>query len=93
MGNGTKLHPQTDWPEGGERHVVEVPILDSAVVVHSTLMREVLDLVSWVVLSDANVLLTGESGVGKEVSGQWKRWYVSAPGSGGNGRCNILSVQ
>ena len=67
MGNGTKLHPQTDWPEGGERHVVEVPILDSAVVVHSTLMREVLDLVSWVVPSDANVLLTGKSGVGKEV--------------------------
>jgi len=36
-------------------------------IVHSTLMREVLDLVSRVAPSDANVLLTGESGVGKEV--------------------------
>jgi DNA-binding NtrC family response regulator len=36
-------------------------------VVHSTLMREVLDLVARVAPSDASVLLTGESGVGKEV--------------------------
>ncbi len=70
MGDGIELHPQTDrplTPEGGERHVVEVPILGNAVVVHSTLMREVLDLVSRFAPSDANVLLTGESGVGKEV--------------------------
>ena len=40
--------------------------LDGAIV-YSTLMREVLDLVSRVAPSDANVLLTGESGVGKEV--------------------------
>jgi len=36
-------------------------------IVHSTLMREVLDLVARVAPSEANVLLTGESGVGKEV--------------------------
>jgi DNA-binding NtrC family response regulator len=36
-------------------------------VVRSTLMREVLDLVARVAPSDASVLLTGESGVGKEV--------------------------
>ena len=36
-------------------------------VVHSTLMREVLDLVARVAPSDASVLLTGESGVGKEI--------------------------
>ncbi|HEV8716730.1 MAG TPA: sigma 54-interacting transcriptional regulator, partial [Candidatus Binatia bacterium] len=68
MGDGTELHPQTDRcliPEDGERHVVEVPILDDTVVVHSTLMREVLDLVARIAPSDANVLLTGESGVGK----------------------------
>ncbi|MBI3795353.1 MAG: sigma-54-dependent Fis family transcriptional regulator, partial [Deltaproteobacteria bacterium] len=70
MGNGTELHPQADLsliPENGERHIVEVPILGDAVVVHSTLMREVLDLVARVAPSDANVLLTGESGVGKEI--------------------------
>lgn len=36
-------------------------------VVRSTLMREVLDLVARIAPSDANVLLTGESGVGKEI--------------------------
>ena len=36
-------------------------------VVHSALMREVLDLVARVAPSDASVLLTGESGVGKEI--------------------------
>jgi DNA-binding NtrC family response regulator len=36
-------------------------------VIRSTLMREVLDLVVRVAPSDASVLLTGESGVGKEV--------------------------
>jgi two-component system nitrogen regulation response regulator NtrX len=46
---------------------MEVPLLDGVVVVHSTLMREVLDLVSRIAPSDANVLLTGESGVGKEI--------------------------
>jgi Tn3 transposase DDE domain-containing protein/sigma-54 interacting transcriptional regulator len=54
-------------PEDGERHVVEVPVLGDTVEVHSTLMREVLDLVSRIAPSDANVLLTGESGVGKEI--------------------------
>jgi DNA-binding NtrC family response regulator len=70
MGNGTVLHPQTDRhlvTQSGEGHIMEVPILDGAVVVHSTLMREVLDLVSRIAPSDANVLLTGESGVGKEI--------------------------
>jgi len=43
-----------------------VQALDGAVI-HSTLMREVLDLVARIAPSDANVLLTGESGVGKEV--------------------------
>ena len=36
-------------------------------VIRSTLMREVLDLVVRIAPSDASVLLTGESGVGKEV--------------------------
>jgi DNA-binding NtrC family response regulator len=51
--------------EAGLRPVGE-PILAGAVV-HSTLMREVLDLVSRIAPADANVLLTGESGVGKEI--------------------------
>jgi len=45
----------------------DLPVLDGAVVVHSALMREVLDLVVRIAPSDANTLLTGESGVGKEV--------------------------
>jgi two-component system NtrC family response regulator len=45
---------------------VNISILNGAVV-RSTLMREVLDLVSRIAPSDANVLLTGESGVGKEI--------------------------
>src|SRR2546425_8025466 len=45
---------------------VGVLALDGAIV-RSTLMREVLDLVARIAPSDANVLLTGESGVGKEV--------------------------
>jgi transcriptional regulator with GAF, ATPase, and Fis domain len=60
---------QTDrHPIDGEArlHTGEVPTLVGAVV-HSTLMREILDLVSRVAPSDANVLLTGQSGVGKEV--------------------------
>ncbi|HEV8718016.1 MAG TPA: tyrosine-type recombinase/integrase, partial [Candidatus Binatia bacterium] len=62
----TRVYDRRRWrPEDGERHVVEVPILDDTVVVHSTLMREVLDLVARIAPSDANVLLTGESGVGK----------------------------
>ena len=36
-------------------------------VIRSTLMRELLDLVARIAPSDANVLLTGESGVGKEI--------------------------
>jgi DNA-binding NtrC family response regulator len=36
-------------------------------IIRSTLMREVLDLVERIAPSDASVLLTGESGVGKEV--------------------------
>jgi len=70
MSNRTTFSPPPDrrlLPEGGERHVVDLPRLDSAVVVHSTLMREVLDLVARIAPSDANILLTGESGVGKEV--------------------------
>lgn len=45
---------------------VEACALDGAII-HSALMREVLDLVSRIAPSDANVLLTGESGVGKEI--------------------------
>ena len=37
------------------------------VIIRSTLMRDVLDLVARIAPSDASVLLTGESGVGKEV--------------------------
>jgi DNA-binding NtrC family response regulator len=69
MGDGTDLHLHTDRHligEGGESGAVGVLTLDGAIV-RSTLMREVLDLVSRVAPSDANVLLTGESGVGKEV--------------------------
>lgn len=70
MGDGTALHRQTDRhlvtkSSGGQ--AIEVPLLDGAVIVHSTLMREVVDLVSRIAPSDANVLLTGESGVGKEI--------------------------
>lgn len=36
-------------------------------IIRSTLMRDVLDLVERIAPSDASVLLTGESGVGKEV--------------------------
>jgi DNA-binding NtrC family response regulator len=70
MSNRTAFHPPSDQhllSESGEHHVVALPILDSAVVVHSTLMREVLDLVARIAPSDANILLTGESGVGKEI--------------------------
>ncbi|MGE0679889.1 MAG: sigma-54 interaction domain-containing protein [Candidatus Binatia bacterium] len=70
MSNRTTFHPPPDQqllPEDGERHVVALPILDSAVVIHSTLMCEVLDLVARIAPSDASILLTGESGVGKEV--------------------------
>ena len=70
MGDGMELHAQTGRrliPEEGERHVAEVPLLGDTVVVYSTLMREVLDLVARIAPADANVLLTGESGVGKEI--------------------------
>jgi DNA-binding NtrC family response regulator len=69
MSGGTDLYLHTDQHlsgDGGESGVVGVLALDGAIV-RSTLMREVLDLVSRVAPSDANVLLTGESGVGKEV--------------------------
>jgi DNA-binding NtrC family response regulator len=49
-----------------ERPSMGVLALGGAVV-RSTLMREVLDLVAQIAPSDASVLLTGESGVGKEV--------------------------
>lgn len=55
------------FSEGDAGHVANTPVLDEAVVIHSTLMREVLDLVSRIAPSDANTLLTGESGVGKEI--------------------------
>jgi two-component system response regulator AtoC len=69
MGDGANLRGNTDRrviDDDGERRAVEVLTLGGAIV-HSTLMREVLDLVSRIAPSDANVLLTGESGVGKEV--------------------------
>jgi len=69
MSGGTDLHLHTDRHlsgDSGESGAVGVLALDGAIV-RSTLMREVLDLVSRVAPSDANVLLTGESGVGKEV--------------------------
>src|SRR5713226_5895595 len=69
MSGGTDLHLHTHRHlsgDSGESGAVGVLALDGAIV-RSTLMREVLDLVSRVAPSDANVLLTGESGVGKEV--------------------------
>ena len=69
MGDGRKLTVQKDrrlLDNDSEHHVVDVLTLDGAVI-HSTLMREVVDLVSRIAPSDANVLLTGESGVGKEI--------------------------
>src|SRR5262245_62318049 len=49
-----------------EPHPTGVRALGGAII-RSTLMREVLDLVARIAPSDASVLLTGESGVGKEV--------------------------
>jgi DNA-binding NtrC family response regulator len=49
-----------------EPHSTSVRALGGAII-RSTLMREVLDLVVRIAPSDASVLLTGESGVGKEV--------------------------
>jgi DNA-binding NtrC family response regulator len=58
-------------PRYGGTPVSEPPPTDvfalRGAVIRSTLMREVLDLVVRIAPSDASVLLTGESGVGKEV--------------------------
>lgn len=69
MGNGKGLTAQHRWrlvDDDLESPPVEAGALEGAII-HSALMREVLDLVARIAPSDANVLLTGESGVGKEI--------------------------
>src|SRR5262245_41084155 len=69
MGDGETSHEQKNRrPRDHDCAPPPVSVLAlGGAIIRSTLMREVLDLVARIAPADASVLVTGESGVGKEV--------------------------